>query len=873
MAAGFLDTAFSGDGRLVRSAATAGAVVVQSDGKIVTAGAIDTGGGGSDFLITRYNADGSPDVSFGEGGTVRADFGGRSDIARAVTLQEDGKIVVAGSSGREFAVARFHANGSPDLAFDGDGVATTAFGVSAAALDVVVQADGGIVAAGSASPLPGEGSFALARYNPDGSLDTSFDGDGRVTTGFGLTAAYAVALAPDGKIVAGGTADTHLGDSALVRYNANGSLDASFGPWPEVDDDLPPPGVVRSAFEGYDVYDEIRDVAVDADGTIVAAGHVDGLGLHLARFAPDGLSYETFEAPDFPAGPGGGPVGAKSAATAVVVRSEWVLAAGYTQDDAGRPENFALVRYSPAGVVDRLFGFRGVAVTDFRQAPPGAAVPADPQDAASAMVLAPGGAIVVAGASNGRGAVARFLGAGDATPSPVQVFADSVAIEGTAGGDDARVYSLSGDVPTTIADLNGALLAVPRGLSRIRVNGHGGNDALSGAGAAAAVSLDLDGGTGHDTLVGGAGADTLRGGEGNDRLDGGQGRDSLGGGAGSDTADYASRTVNLDLTLDGVANDGAAGESDNLAADVETVLGGSGNDRIVGSAGNNALYGNGGNDTLDGGRGADLVMGGAGDDLLLATEAGATGAIGSDYYSGGVGFDTLDYSGRTSRVIVRLGRFTLSGAGGGERDIIRDVEGAVGGAGDDVIDGTAGANRLVGGAGADVLRGAQGNDTLLGGAGNDVLTDTSGVNSLDGGDGVDTINGVRDPSGPVVLEAETATVVGARVSASNRGYTGTGFVDYGAASGEYVEWAFDNAAGAGQRTLTFRYANGSSTDRPLELRINGAVVQSRLSFPPTGGWESWRTVTVTVQLAAGTNRIRLTSVGSSGGNLDSLTIT
>src|SRR6185503_62031 len=106
MTAGFLDPSFDGDGRLVRAAGTGGAVVVQSDGKVVTAGAIEGTAGGFDFLVSRYNADGSPDAAFGQGGSVRTDVvAGRSDIARALALQADGKIVVVGSSGREFAVA------------------------------------------------------------------------------------------------------------------------------------------------------------------------------------------------------------------------------------------------------------------------------------------------------------------------------------------------------------------------------------------------------------------------------------------------------------------------------------------------------------------------------------------------------------------------------------------------------------------------------------------------------------------------------------------------------------------------------------------------------------------------------------------------
>jgi uncharacterized delta-60 repeat protein len=874
MAAGFLDPSFGGDGRVVSGAGTGNAVVVQADGKVVTAGALQAlTGTGFDFLLTRYNADGTPDTTFGRGGFVRTDLAGagRSDVARAAALQSDGKIIVAGSSGRELAVARYNADGSLDTTFDGDGVATTAFGFSAAALDVLVQGDGKILASGSASATPGDAAFALARYNADGSPDTTFGTGGTVTTAFGLTAAYAVALAPGGRIVAGGTADTNFGDSALARYNADGSLDTTFGPSPQSDDDPPPAGIVRSAFGGFNEYDEIRDVAVDSDGSIVAAGTVEGRGMTVARFSANGLTSQRFESPELPSGPGGGASRGSSATALVLQPGDWVVAAGYTADAAGQPENFAVVRYNADGVVDRTFGFRGAAVTDFRAEWPAGA--ADPADGAADVVVAPGGALVVAGSSNGVAAVARYRGAGDAATAPVTVSADnSLALDGTAGNDDVRLYPWAEAIPRFAADLDGSLFLAPRGVGKAAVNAAGGDDTVNANYPGFNFPLDAGGGAGNDVLTGGGGADTLRGGDGMDVLDGAGGADLLQGGAGADTANYSSRTAALDVTLDGAANDGAAGEADNVMPDVETVVGGAGGDRLVGSAGNNALYGYGGNDTLDGGRGSDAVYGGAGDDTFLASETGAGGVAGSDYYWGGDGFDTVDYSGRTTKMDIRLGLFATSYGAGRDRDSIRDVEGAVGGSGDDHIVGTTGANRLLGGPGKDVLVGGRGNDTLLGGAGDDVLTDTDGTNSLDGGDGIDTVNGVSESTGPVVLQAEDSTVFGAGKAHDVAGFTGSGYVDYAASSGEYVEFTFDNGASPSQHTLTFRYANGGSGDRPLELKVNGGVVQSRLSFPPTGAWTTWKTVSITVQLAAGVNKIRLTSVGSSGGNLDSLTV-
>jgi hypothetical protein len=102
------------------------------------------------------------------------------------------------------------------------------------------------------------------------------------------------------------------------------------------------------------------------------------------------------------------------------------------------------------------------------------------------------------------------------------------------------------------------------------------------------------------------------------------------------------------------------------------------------------------------------------------------------------------------------------------------------------------------------------------------------------------------------------------------GYTGTGYVDYQKASGDYIEWTVSVGA-AGPFTLAFRHANGAGT-RSLQLRVNGAVVLSALAFPSTGSWATWREVTAAVTLNAGANTIRLTATGSSGPNVDALTV-
>lgn len=177
----------------------------------------------------RYNSNGTLDSGFGTGGITLTSVGGGDDEARAVAIQPDGRIVAAGhwqnGSNYDFALARFNADGSLDTSFGTGGKLTTAIGSSSEyARAVVVQADGRIVAAGF-SNIAGTDDFALVRYNSDGTLDTSFGVGGKRTTSFGTgqDTAYALTLQPDGKLIAVGY--SHNGsnyDFAVARYTTEG---------------------------------------------------------------------------------------------------------------------------------------------------------------------------------------------------------------------------------------------------------------------------------------------------------------------------------------------------------------------------------------------------------------------------------------------------------------------------------------------------------------------------------------------------------------------------------------------------------------------------------------------------------------------------
>jgi uncharacterized delta-60 repeat protein len=229
-----LDTTF-GTGGVVTTAIGPGndgafAIAVQPDGKIVAAGSAHSGND-YDFALARYTVSGTLDSSFGTGGVVTTAIGPGDDGAHAVVIQEDGKIVAAGSahsgSDWDFALARYTVSGTLDSSFGTSGVVTTPIGTGDNfAPSVAIQPDGKIVAAGSAHS-GSDFDFVLACYTVSGMLDTTFGTSGVVTTAIGPSddEALAAAIQEDGKIVAAGYA--HSGndwDFALVRYHGAHSV-------------------------------------------------------------------------------------------------------------------------------------------------------------------------------------------------------------------------------------------------------------------------------------------------------------------------------------------------------------------------------------------------------------------------------------------------------------------------------------------------------------------------------------------------------------------------------------------------------------------------------------------------------------------------
>ena len=227
---GSLDPSFGTGGLVTTSignSAQATAGVLQPDGRIVAVGYLTFGG---TIAAARYNTDGSLDPTFGSGGTVLLSQLSGFFRMRDVALQPDGKLLIAGthiSAVHDFAVVRLLPDGTLDPTFDGDGLVTSDFGASEIGSSVIVLADGRIVLGGDRSP----GDFALVRYLPNGALDATFGNGGLITADSGAAEiAGELIRLPNGKLLlAGYTIDSGAQDFLLARFQPDGALDTSFG--------------------------------------------------------------------------------------------------------------------------------------------------------------------------------------------------------------------------------------------------------------------------------------------------------------------------------------------------------------------------------------------------------------------------------------------------------------------------------------------------------------------------------------------------------------------------------------------------------------------------------------------------------------------
>jgi uncharacterized delta-60 repeat protein len=354
---GTLDGTFGNNGIVVTNFGNGDdwgwAITTQTNGKIIVVGGVDVQGTfDQDFGVVRYNLDGSRDNTFDSDGMVSTAVGSDYDEAYAVAVQVDGKILVAGLSNYDFALVRYNGDGSLDNTFDTDGIVHTHFGgYEDDAESIAIQPDGKIIVTGF-SDL-NDGVFATARYNQNGSLDTSFDADGKVITDIGgdFDGAFSVALQQDGKIYVAGTSDNGTDyDFAIVRYNPDGSLDTSFNT----------NGICVTDFEGE--YDVIRSIVIQQDGKILTSGvaNIASVGhFALARYNIDGSLDNSFGTSGKVMTDFGGSYAI--GVSALLQPDNKIIVAGGT--GTGGTGFFALARYNPDGSLDSSFGTNGKTTT------------------------------------------------------------------------------------------------------------------------------------------------------------------------------------------------------------------------------------------------------------------------------------------------------------------------------------------------------------------------------------------------------------------------------------------------------------------------------------------------------------------------------
>jgi uncharacterized delta-60 repeat protein len=479
------DRAFGDGGRQVLvqpGADRAGAVALAPDGAIVVAG---DGGPDTALIVTRLLADGTPDASFGDGGTRRVDLGG-VETGDAVAVAPDGSVVVAGATtmGGNAVVLRLTPSGAPDPSFGPGGVRVFDFGGADAAHAVAIQPDGRIVVAGTGAAGR---AILVTRLFPDGTPDPSFDGDG--TAGIDLApgedVAFAIAVQPDGRIVTAGATGSPS-NAVFVRMARTGAIDRTFG--------LAGVRVVDAG--GADV---VRALALRPDGRIVAAG-VGGPRREAAvwRLDADGSldgSFGRRGAAGFAAGD------RTSSADAVALQPNGkVVVAGAIGRD------MLVGRFQPGGATDLTWGRDGRRVVQLGG-----------RDAGSAVAVQRDGAIVAAGqTSAGDGDVAVVRLDGD-PPRPAPLCRSREATIVGTPGDDVLVGTPRRDVIVALAGDD-------------RVQARGGGDIVCGG----AGRDRLFGGPGDDVLLGQAGPDVMDGGDDADLLRGGGARDVCTGGPGRD---------------------------------------------------------------------------------------------------------------------------------------------------------------------------------------------------------------------------------------------------------------------------------------------------------------------------------------------------
>ncbi|MDD2949815.1 MAG: hypothetical protein PHU29_03405, partial [Sulfuricurvum sp.] len=748
---GTLDITFDGDGMVTTnffSYDSINSIVVQSDGKILAAG---TTNNTNDIALARYNSDGSLDTTFGTNGKVSTDLGTNFDSGKDITLQADGKILVAGFSNEVFALVRYNSDGSLDTSFDSDGIVLTAVSDYSAAQSVTVLDNGKIIVAG----FSGSGSssdFAVVRYNSDGSLDTTFSDDGMIITPVGTSAdiAYSVVIQSDGKILLGGYATNSTTDFAIVRYNIDGSLDTSFGVSGKISTDIGTDSNI-----GY-------SMSLQPDGKIVVVGTatIDGSrDFTVVRYNIDGSLDTSFD--------GDGIVTTAIQDLTYIENGTPVTlmgSSGTIRDtelktiDNYNGSTLTLARHGDANIEDQFSGAGIVAGTSEGDVSVSGTVVGTYYYADGTLVISFNANATQTLVDQTVHAIA-YSNTSDMPPSSIQidwVFNDgNVSDQGTGGA-----LSATGSTLVQIISVRDDLV----------LNGTSGDDILSG---------DLIENGSFDTISGFGGNDTIEGKDGNDILDGGDGIDTL---------SYATASAGVGVSIKTTTAQNTVGAGVDTVLNFENLIGSNYNDTLRGNALGNTILGLDGNDIIYAGKGTgdDILDGGNGIDAVSYYDSGAgvtvslnitgvqntigngndtilnferlygsnyndilsgngsdniirgyngddtiNGGGGNDTIDGGNGMDTVSYATAAGGVSVALSNTSAQNTGSAGIDILMSIENIIGSSYDDVLTGNTGDNTISGGVGNDTIDGGLGHDTIDGGVGDD---------TLDGGDGIDTLS-------------------------------------------------------------------------------------------------------------------------------------
>ena len=842
---------YKADGSLDKSAtldfrgySSANGAAVQTDDKILITGDRLGSDGNLNLAVVRGNADGTQDTSFGTGGVVSLTFTGFiGSLGSKPLLQSDGKILVAAQLysstndlmkvGSDVALVRLNADGSLDSSFDTDGKVITDVGGDwnqETAFDAKLQSDGKVLMlVGILNNLTLAQDSVLVRYNADGSLDTSFSEDGKVLTGVlsGLTA-NPLLVQPDGKILVAGNSK---GNFSVARFNADGSLDSTFGNAGKLSTDFGAPGSTTSIGA---TGDAAAALTLDASGKLLVAGVTNG-NFALVRYNSDGSLDTGFTG------------GAKA-----VTGASTVLDSQATISD---PE-MALIGYG--GSILTLAREGGASANDTFVAKTGGTLGALTEGSN----LTVGGTVIGTVTTNHGGTLAlsftsaltngTFSGATQTlVNSAIQQLAYTNTID--AAGTSVRIGWSFNDGNTGPQGPGTALTAL--GTSTVTAvgsvaagtssKGTANNDTLAGGDGNDTITGDagadsLSGGAGNDTITGDAGDDTLSGGAGNDTLVGSAGNDSILGGEGSDIIDAGSSTFGND-TVDGgtgtdyvsfvnlttavtvdlknhtathalgsvVAMTNIEGAHGSSAADVLT--GGEAADKTDTTTGSRVtewFRGNGGNDTITGGAGTDYitasdysnnsstqpVVANLGTGTASDGRSGTDTLVNIDFLAGGAGNDALtggslstDTAGNFFEILRgNSGNDTLDGGNASSDGDYASSDRAdysnnsstqavnVNLSTGVASDGRSGTDKLIG---IDQVYGGAGNDTLVGGSSGETFDGGAGSDSIDGGSGSDQARFIQSTSSVIVNLSAVSLTVGGKTIAAGTADDGMGGTD------------------------------------------------------------------------------------------------